>query len=332
MIPYVGQADGSPCPTVVLDRRQLPEDAAGLTAALGVVRDRHRTEQWAGAMKIALVAPSANPLYDLDYRFVQCLGADWSRFDLRGNCGHSMLVGITAAARMGWVPLYPGARVRVNVVNNGDLLVGEVDQLGKEGAVFTVHILSNPPRPVSRVLPDGVPRTALRTPLGRLEVSLVDWANPYVLVDAADLGATDGAAMFADDPELLERMCLVRACAADLLGWPPGGAFPKIAALGQYRPGELLARAVTVPSWHPTLGLTGAFCLAVASEVDGTVPAVLRARAGMRPGELVVQTPGGQVRASAALSDGAIGWASVTGKNVRFDEARAPRLVEGTRP
>lgn len=324
MIPYVGQADGSPCPTVVLDRRRLPEDTAGLTEALAGLHERHR----AGAMKIALISPSANPLYDLDYRFVQVLDPGWTRFDTRGNCGHSMLVAITAAARVGWVPLYPGARVRVNVINNGDLLVGEVDQLSQRGAVFTVHILSTPPRPLARVLPAGAPATVLRTPVGRLPVSFVDWANPYVLVDAADVGARDREALFAADPDLLERMRVVRACAADYLGWPADGAFPKIAAVGQYRRGELLVRAVSVPSWHPSLGLTGAFCLAVAAEVAGTVPAMLRERSQMRPGELVVQTPGGQVRASAALIDGAVGWASVAGKTVRFEEARAPQAIE----
>lgn len=324
MIPYVGQAVGAPCPTAVLDSRRLPADATGLTQALTGVREELRSERWAGVLKIALIAPSANPLYDLDYRFAQCLDADWSRLDLGGNCGHSMLVAVTAAARMGWVPLFPGARVRVNVVNNGDLLVGEVDELSQRGAVFTVHILSNPPRPVARVLPTGAAVTMLPTPLGRLPVSVVDWGNPYVLVDAADLGAPDRASLFADDPDLLARLRTVRAAAARQLGWPAGGAFPKVAALCQCRDGELLVRAVSVPSWHPSLGLTGAFCLAVAAELAGTVPAALRARARMAPGELVLDTPGGTVRASAAITGGAVGWASVSGKAVHFDEARAP--------
>ncbi|MFI7677442.1 PrpF domain-containing protein [Actinophytocola sp. NPDC049390] len=313
---------------MVLDRRQLPEDPAELTAALAAVRCRHQSDRWAGAMKIALISPSANPLYDLDYRFVQCLDPHWNRLDLRGNCGHSMLVAITAATRMGWVPLYPGARVRVNVINNDDLVVGEVDQLSQRVAEFTVHLLSTRPRPVAGLLPTGAPLTTLRTPLGRLEVSFVDWANPYVLVAAADLGVTDQAALFAADTDLLERLRVVRECAAEVLGWAPDGAFPKIAALGQYRPGELAVRAVTVPSWHPSLGLTGACCLAVAAEVGGTVPAILRDRAGMGLGELVLCTPGGTVRASAALVDGAVGWASVSGKTVRFEEARAPQTIE----
>jgi 2-methylaconitate cis-trans-isomerase PrpF len=98
--------------------------------------------------------------------------------------------------------------------------------------------------------------------------------------------------------------------------------------LGQYQPGELLVRAVTVPSWHPGLGLTGAFCLAVAAEIDGTVPAMLRARAGMAPGELVMDTPTATVRAGAALVDGVVGWASVAGKSVRFDEAKAVSTMD----
>lgn len=328
MNPYVGQADGAPCPTVVLDRRQLPADTAELPAALAEIGRRHRTQQWAGALKIALISPSANPFFDLDYQFVQSFDPQWTRFDLGGNCGHSMLVAITAATRIGWVPLHPGARIRVNVVNNGDLMVGEVEQLSTQGAVFTVHLLSAPPRPVERVLPAGTPVTELRTPLGHLTVSLVDWGNPYVLVDAADLGAADEDALFTAGQDLLDRMQVVRACAAEVLGLPPDGAFPKIAAIGQYREGELAARSVTVPGWHPSLALTGACCLAVAAELAGTVPAVLRDRAGLGSGDLVVRTPGGIVRASAALLDGAVHWASVSGKTVRFEEARAPQMME----
>lgn len=326
MRPYIAQADGSPCPTVVLDRRQLPDDTAELPAALAAVRHRYGSEQWSEIRKIALIAPSANPLYDLDFWFVQSLDRQWTRLDLGGNCGHSVLVAITAATRLGWVPLYPGARVRVHVINNGDLLVGEVDQLGKAGAVFTVHLMST--RPVHQVLPAAAPRTELRTPLGPLEVSLVDWANPYVFLDAADLGVAGEDALFSAGQDLLDRLQMVRASAAVLLGRSPDGAFPKIAALGQYRRGELAVRAVTVPGWHPSLAVTGACCLAVAAEVAGTVPAVLRQRAGMAPGELTVRTPGGTVSASAALADGAVRWASVTGKTVRFEEARTPQLTE----
>jgi 2-methylaconitate cis-trans-isomerase PrpF len=146
-----------------------------------------------------------------------------------------------------------------------------------------------------------------------------------VLIDAADVGAPDRATLFADDPDLLDRLRTVRAAAARMLCWPATGAFPKIAALCHCREGELLVRAVSVPSWHPNLGLTGAFCLAVAAELDGTVPAVLRARARMAPGELVLDTPGGTVRASAAVSGGTVGWASVSGKSVRPPTSLASR-------
>jgi len=38
VIPYIGKADGSPCPTVVLDRRTVPEDRGGLATSLARLR------------------------------------------------------------------------------------------------------------------------------------------------------------------------------------------------------------------------------------------------------------------------------------------------------
>ncbi|QTR06025.1 hypothetical protein J7S33_06940 [Saccharothrix algeriensis] len=38
--------------------------------------------------------------------------------------------------------------------------------------------------------------------------------------------------------------------------------------------GAVAARAVSVPSWHPTLALTGAVCVAAAAAIPGTVPAL----------------------------------------------------------
>ncbi|GAA1332675.1 hypothetical protein GCM10009660_07490 [Catellatospora bangladeshensis] len=65
----------------------------------------------------------------------------------------------------------------------------------------------------------------------------------------------------------------MRVAGERLLGWPPG-VFPKIAALMPDEGGAVAARAVSVPSWHPTLALTGAVCVAAAAAIPGTVPAL----------------------------------------------------------
>ncbi len=71
----------------------------------------------------------------------------------------------------------------------------------------------------------------------------------------------------------------VAVCASQ--GWETFGAFPKIAAVLPQDGGGLYVRAVSVPSWHPTVALTGAICLGAAAGITGTVPWSL---AGARPG------------------------------------------------
>src|SRR5690606_13326534 len=181
-------------------------------------------------LKIALVRPAEHPLFDLDYQFVQVLPGSVDSFDLRGSCGHSILAAVVAAERMGVGPrLTAGARVRVRVRNNSDNVVCAVDHVGFGETVFTVHFVPPDAVPVTELLIAGEPRTTLTVGGERCEVSMVSSGNPYVFVDARTLGFGDHGALFTADTALFERLTRIRAAAAELLGWPPGGAFPKIA-------------------------------------------------------------------------------------------------------
>ncbi|MFC8514737.1 PrpF domain-containing protein [Streptomyces sp. NPDC057257] len=119
-------------------------------------------------------------------------------------------------------------------------------------------------------------------------LTIASMGNPYVFVGARDLGVHGTDALFADDPALYAEMSEIRRTAQAALGWRPG-VFPKIAALLPLRPGQLAVRAISVPSWHPTLALTGAVCLAATACVPGTVPSQNAAGAAR---VLRVRTPG----------------------------------------
>ncbi|MGY2061866.1 hypothetical protein ACW9HQ_43905, partial [Nocardia gipuzkoensis] len=138
MIGHLVYATGAPCPTFVLDGRLLPRGREELLAALTEARRYLASAGGAHILKFALIEPSANPLYDLDYRFVQALADGDDRFDMFGSCGHSLLASIMAAEQSGMVPaLRAGSRIRVNVLNNDDSVVCEVDEAGRDHAWFT---------------------------------------------------------------------------------------------------------------------------------------------------------------------------------------------------
>ncbi|MFJ9810778.1 PrpF domain-containing protein [Streptomyces sp. NPDC101158] len=326
MIGHLAYAAGSPCPTFVLDAGRLPREEETLLAHLTEARRYLVSAGGAHVLKIALVEPSTHPMFDLDYRFVQALPGAPDRFDLRGSCGHSILSAVVAASRSGMLPrLVPGARIRVHVRNNGDGVVCEVDRVERDEARFTVTFVQQSPVAFGDLLPDKRPRTVLRADGERVEVSLVTSANAYAFVDARRLGVPDQEALFTAGDALLGRLESIRSAAADRLGWPSDGAFPKIAAVLPAEDGAIAARAVTVPGWHPSIALTGVVCLGTAVRIPGTVPWEIARESGADNGLVEIATTGGRTAVAAVTSvlgaaedEGALLWATVARKRVTF--------------
>ncbi|MGY5053835.1 PrpF domain-containing protein [Streptomyces sp. 900105755] len=328
---HLVRAEGAPCPTLVVDAGQLPQDDEELLEGLARVRDGLDTVTRQAVLKNAVIRPSSHPLFDLDYYFVQSLPGGRHRFDTRGSCGHSILAAVEAAARDGMIPpLEPGRRIRVNVLNNGDHVVCEVDETGPGRTRFTAHFLCTPSRPVGDLLITGEPVTSVPVDGRAVPVSLVDMGNPYVFVGAGDLGVRDARELFAAGDELFGLLGKVRLAVCEHMGWVSSGAFPKIAALLPGPDGELAVRAVSVPSWHPTLALTGAICLGTAVGIEGTLPWSLARAAGHESGLVRLRTPGGPLRVRARITGPAdaprLGWVSVADKYVSHEATVTPPL------
>jgi 2-methylaconitate cis-trans-isomerase PrpF len=329
MIGSIALAEGAPCPTLVIDARELPRETDALLAVLACVRRQLIAAGHQDVLKIALLEPSDHPMYDLAYRFVQVIpGQKADAFDLLGSCGHSIVAASMVANHLGWIPrLAPGHRVRVHVHNNGDTVVCEVDELDRSGGNVTVHFLED--ADLSSFLPSGAAADVLKVGDTLRRVSLVSMGNPYVFVRARELGITTRAELFADDPELFAVLAGIRAAAGAKWGFPPRSAFPKIAVVDHFTDGQLTVRAVSVPTWHPTLALTGATCLAVASVIPGTVAHEVAEAAGCAAGSIAMETPGGVVVGRPAVGDnGRLTWVSVSGKRARYLRSLAldPRL------
>ncbi|MFE6775093.1 PrpF domain-containing protein [Streptomyces sp. NPDC057702] len=332
MIAHIAQAVGAPTPTLVIDARPIPSDEPGLRTVLTTARAWLADHGHEGVLKIALVSPSAHPLFDLDYRFVQALPQGLDQFDFRGSCGHSILSSVLVADTWGWLPsLAPASRVRVRVLNNGDHVVCEVDEARRGAGTFTVHFVQEPDKTLNDLLLTGNPHDPLLTACGVHEASLVATGNPYVFVDATSLGLTSRQALFGAGPDTYACLQQIRVAAATALGWPADSVFPKIAAVGAYEPGRLAVRAISVPTWHPTLALTGATCLAAATAIPDTIPARLLEQAGGGLENIVVDSPHGTTNIAAALDTStdqpALQWVSVSDKQAHLrGPVRIPEL------
>ncbi|OEU96553.1 PrpF domain-containing protein [Streptomyces oceani] len=335
----LAKAHGAPCPTAVLDGRDFPQSDPQLLNALADLRGELAGQGSGHVLKNAIVRPSRHPLFDLDYRFVQSLPESHDSFDLRGSCGHSILAAVEAAARTGMIqPLVPGCRVRVNVLNNGDNVVCETEETSDGGTRFTAHFLCSPPLRLPELLMTGEQVTQVPFEGRYVPVSLVSMGNSYAFVDASHFGVDGPDSLFGDDPGLFDAMTRLRIAVCESQGWDTFGAFPKIAALLPQEGGGLFVRAVSVPSWHPTVALTGAICLGTAAGIAGTVPWSLAGQAAQDPDALLrVSTPGGCVRVAARSTHGPDGqrrlaWVSVAEKQVEYRGLLpCPQLV-GSKP
>jgi 2-methylaconitate cis-trans-isomerase PrpF len=324
MIVGLAQARGAPCPTVVLDLTALPEDRASLVASLAAIR-RHLASVGLGdVLKVALAAPARDADVDLDYRFVQALPGDFAGFDFAGSCGHSILAVVAVAARAGWIPpLDDRTPVRIRLLNDGGRVLCTGCAAGPRRWRFqSVEFVNHPPVPLSDLLLTGRPRDTVRYAGARYQVSLVSMGNPYVFVSATALGLPDRTALFGAGETVQRRMLGIRRAAAKLVGRPPESTFPKVAAVGASAEGRLFIRAVSVPTWHPTLALTGASCLAAAVAIPGTIPNGLAPRGGGNVSRFDVDTPAGPTSIASAVShhraDGELTSVSIGGKEVRL--------------
>ena len=335
---FLVEVPGSPCPTCVLDARELPTEDRALLRVLVRVRAELVARGHGNVLKFALISPETDPWSwaDLQYRFVQCLPGEPDRFDLRGNCGHSILGSIMAARRMGWLPrLAPGAQVRVNVVNSGEWVIAEVSEAAWPHAEFIARFRPTADSHLGDALRSRQPITEIGFEHRRIPISFITVGNPYVFVDARTLDLHSERDLFSEAPELYRMAKALREAAIAHLGLPGGGAFPKLALIGQFEPGRLAMRSLSVPGWHPTLALTGTVCTAAASAIERSIPFELSQEAGLAPGGVVIQTPGGVTSAIAEVTgtslDDHLRWTSVGGKRARYVKRISLDRVPGQR-
>ncbi len=263
---------------------------------------------YSSTSKVIVVAPgdAQGGTADVTYWFAQ-IGVDRAVVDWSGNCGNlTTAVGPFAIddhlVRVRGNPTV----VHLRNANTGVLIAAEVptrDGRVREdgdhvvagvpgaGAPIVTRYLEPGGGVLGATLPTGAPCNHLDTPLGPLDVSIVDLTHPYAIVEAAavglDLDRADPAELNAD-ADLLARLESVRAAAAvaagvvDHLG-DAADRSPAVPRLVLVAPGEggddLRVLGVSMGKVHRALMMTGALCVAGAVRLPGTVAAETAARA-----------------------------------------------------
>ncbi|WAO97298.1 Hypothetical protein NCS54_01502000 [Fusarium falciforme] len=309
-----------------LHRSHLPgkeaEWAPHLISALGSRNNDARQVDGVGGgtsttSKVAVMSPSLRPDADIDFTFVQ-VAVGKESIDFSGNCGN-MSSGVGPfAVQEGLVVPNPGQAeidVRIFNTNTNRIIVEtiEIDETGqyKEDGNYTIPGVKSFGSEVkcSFVDPAGS-MTGSLFPSGqkqqwfhilpcplipqlepfRVRVTLIDAANPFVLVDSSSIS---GILKTLPSPETQHQLVeSIRLEGAVAMGLAPSieiaaqtRGTPKIALLEspvRRTAKDLETPDIRVQSYsmglpHPSLQLTGAVCLGAAVSVKGTIAADLAA-------------------------------------------------------
>lgn len=291
--------------------------------------------------KVAIVSPSEIPEMDVNYTFGY-VGIDRAVVDYRGNCGNiSSAVGPFAVDK-GWVKAKePITCVRIFNTNTKKVIEAHVPVRGGafdpegdftisgvpgSGSRILLNFLNSGGAVTGKVLPTGKTKDFLYIEgYGRVCVSIVDVANPFVFVHAEDLGLEKGEWMGrlfqGDGLAIMEKIRLEAARIIGLTGnreeaHPAGLAVPKVAVVApparsssseggdknQGKRADIIAWMTALQRLHRTYAVTGGICLAAASCIPGTVVNEILGGKDMHR-EIVIGHPSGTMEVEAEIEE-----------------------------
>jgi len=296
--------------------------------------------------KVAIIEPSLDPTYDVNYLFGQVL-IDRPGIRYRGNCGNlSSAVGPFAVDEGLVSPEEPISRIRIFQVNTRKLIVAEIpvrqgfhevngdfsiDGVPGTGAMIKLHFEDPGGSVTKKLLPTGNAREQVDCPgIGKVDVSIVDASNPVAFVRAMDIGLRGTEIEEIDaDAELRKRLEAIRGQCAVILGLAPSMEqasklsqdVPKIAVVSGpqgYRSiagrdilkkdVDLVARIMSVGSLHKTYAITGGICTAGACVVGNTVVHEVVRKNRKDPKLIRIGHPGGQLGVEVEMEENKKGY------------------------
>lgn len=286
--------------------------------------------------KVAIIKASTREDADVDYTFAQ-VSVDKPLVSYSGNCGNiSSAVG-PFAIESGLVKASQGTtivrvfntntqKVMVETVQTPDAQVtyeGDYSIAGVSGcaAPIKIKVLDPAGSVFKSLLPTNNPIDTIDVPdFGKIDVSVVDAANPFIFIRAKDIGF-NGKELPKDinsSPERLRLLENIRGSVAKLLGLVDSieeaaikcSNVPKLAIISEpvsYTTisGETIdasqidvtSRMMAMQKSHPSYAMTGAMCTAVAAVIPGSIVNLLKSK-NAQDTDLKIGHPSGVIESS----------------------------------
>ena len=350
-----------------LARDPKKRDAVILAAYGSPDPDKRQIDGIGGAVsttsKVAVISPSDSPEYDVVYHFGQ-VSIDRPIVDFKGNCGNiSSAVGPFAVDE-GLVPaVEPITRVRIHQKNTNKLITAEVpvkngcfNEEGDyeiagvpgRGGRITLRFADPGGSLTGKLFPTGSVKDILDVPqMGKVELTIIDAANPVVLVQASVLGLKGTEIEKIDTDETIKaHLENIRCTTAVEIGLAAtiqeatrrSQAVPKIALVSASKPYQtlggkavdaaeidLVARIMSMGTLHRSFAVSGAISTVGAARIPGTVVYAVMNKKGQRKEMIKIGHPGGIIEVGAIIQE--------KDGNFHYQEAvlgrTARRLMEG---
>jgi 2-methylaconitate cis-trans-isomerase PrpF len=313
--------------------------------------------------KVAIISPSESPDYDVVYNFGQ-VSIDRPIVDWKGNCGNiSSAVGPFAVDEGLVKAVAPVTRVRIHQLNTNKLITADVpvkngrfDEQGDYAiagvpgtyARVTLGFADPGGALTGKLFPTGNRRDTIEMPdHGPVAITIIDAANPVVLVRAEDIGLTGVEIDEVDtSTAITTTLETIRCKAAVLIGLAASEeeatqrsqAVPKVAFITAAKPytttgGEavaaqdvdLVGRIMSMGTLHRSYAVSGGIATAGAAMIPGTVAFDLLKENSRGKDSLRIGHPGGMIDIGAVID--------IQGDRCAYKEAvigrTARRLMEG---
>lgn len=313
--------------------------------------------------KVAIISPSDSEDYDVVYNFGQ-VSIDRPIVDFKGNCGNiSSAVGPFAVDEGLVKAVEPVTRVRIHQKNTNKLITAEVPvkkgRFDEEGdypiagvpgthSRITLRFADPGGALTGKLFPTGNRQDFIEVPgHGSVAVTIIDAANPVVLVWAETLGLNGTEIDEIDTGEKIKKdletirckaAVLVNLAASEEEATQRSQAVPKIAFISAPHPYtttggqplaaqdiDITARIMSMGTLHRSYAVSGGIATAGAAMIPGTVAYELLSADARQRELLRIGHPGGVIDVGAVIDiekDSCVYREAVIGRTAR-------RLMEG---
>lgn len=268
--------------------------------------------------KIAIINKSNRPGIDVDYTFVQ-VGVDQEIIDFTGNCGNlSSAVGPFAVDEGLVEAVEPFTEVSIFNTNTGKRIKSKImvaknsfnpagdfkiPGLVQRGSEIVMEYFEPEGALTGRLFPTGKKMEKITIGQKEYSVTIIDCTNPFVLVDAGELNLTGTEPpSVIDSSPILSELNKIREYAGKKIGIS-GAAFPKISVLSASNEFDLNSRTISLGKTHKTIPLTGAFAIASAAVIPGTLASTMLKTGSLNcAGRVRIGYPGGVINVGVDTS------------------------------